>query len=182
MSLGQFFVTRKAALMSLVVLVVFAVAIAQMQFTTTPPFPQRAKLFPLIVAVPMVVIALYQVVMDLWARPAKKDEEGPERAIPSSVEVEEYAPEFDDNIKPTAQQTREALFWFFAFFVMVWSLGFMIAIPLFTFVYFVIASRDKWYWGLVAASISFAFLYGMFDQALHIPMLQGQLFVWLGLV
>jgi hypothetical protein len=95
--------------------------------------------------------------------------------------VEEYEPVFDDNVKPTVQQTREALFWFFLFFVAVWALGFMIAIPLFTFVYFVIASRDKWYWGVLGAAISFAFLYGMFDQALHIPMLKGQILLLLGL-
>jgi len=162
-------------------LLVFALAIWQMQ-TATPGFPLRAKLFPLLVAVPMLFIALYQVAIELGGRRVKAADSAPERAIPASIPVaDDLAPAFDDNVKPTREQLRQGLLWFATFFVVLWSLGFLVAIPLFTFAYFVRAGGDRWYWGLLGAVVSLGFLWGMFDQWLHIPLLHGQVFISLGI-
>ena len=179
MQLRNFSFIRASLLFSVPVLLVFVLAIWQMQ-TTTPAFTLRAKLFPLLVAVPMLIVALYQVAIELRKGPEAPDKE-PERAIPASIPVEEIEPAFDENVAPTREQLRHGLLWFAAFFVAVWALGFLVAIPLFTFAYFVAAGGDRWYWGVAGAVASAAFLWGMFDQWLHIPLLRGQVFTWLGI-
>jgi hypothetical protein len=167
-------------LLSVPVLLVFVVAVWQMQLAT-PPFTLRAKLFPLLVAVPMVLVALYQVATELRGRRSEEPARAPERAIPASVVVDEAEPAFDDNVTPTAQQLRQGLLWFATFFVALWALGFLVAIPLFTLAYFVVAGRERWYWGVVGALASLALLWGMFDQWLHIPLLSGQILAALGI-
>jgi hypothetical protein len=171
---------RASLLFSVPVLLVFVIAVWQMQ-TTTPPFTLRAKLFPLLVAVPMLVVALYQVATELRRRQGEVPDKAPERAIPVSIPVDDDEPAFDDNVAPTRAQLRQGLLWFATFFVAVWALGFLVAIPLFTFAYFVAAGGDRWYWGVVGAIASAAFLWGMFDQWLHIPLLRGQVFTALGI-
>jgi hypothetical protein len=179
MRLRQMLASRASLLFSVPILLIFVVAIWQMQ-TTTPAFTLRTKLFPLLVAVPMLFVALYQVATEIAARRRKAPEHAPEHAIPASVHVDEYEPAFDDNVKPTREQLRQGLLWFGAFFVALWALGFLVAIPLFTLSYFVVAGGDRWYWGVLGAVASLALLWGMFDQWLHIPLLRGQIFAALG--
>src|SRR5262245_24782847 len=54
-------VARLPALLSVFILIVFIIAIVQIQ-----PFPARAKAFPLVVAWPMLILAIVQLGMDLF--------------------------------------------------------------------------------------------------------------------
>jgi hypothetical protein len=180
MQLRKLSFIRVSLLFSVPMLLVFVMAVWQMQMTT-PTFTLRAKLFPLLVAVPMLFVALYQVAMELGGTRGEAPDRAPERAIPASIPVDDDEPAFDDNVKPTRQQLRQGLLWFAAFFVALWALGFLVAIPLFTCAYFVRAGGDRWYWGVLGAVVSVALLWGMFDQWLHIPLLRGQIFTSLGI-
>jgi hypothetical protein len=164
--------SRASLIFSVPMLLVFVVGVWQMQ-TATPVYPLRTKLFPLLVAIPMLFIALYQVGVELGGKRRKQAEPSPATGEDGLI--------LEGSAAPTPEQLRQGLLWFAAFFVAVWALGFMVAIPLFTFTYFVLAGGDRWYWGVVAALISIGFLWGMFDQWLHIPLLRGQIFTALGI-
>ena len=69
--------------------------------------------------------------------------------------------------------------WMIAYFVAIWLLGFSIGVPLCTFIYLRIGSREKWLLSLILTGLSWAFIYGLFDRVLHVPFPQGQLFQWL---
>jgi hypothetical protein len=161
-----FLSTRSSLLLSVPVLLVFAVAVWQMVMFS-PPYPLRAKLFPLLVAVPMLVIALYQVAVEIMGS----------RRTATAARTQESAAE---TATASAADLRQGLLWFAAFFAGLWALGFLVAVPLFTFSYFVLAGGDRWYWGLLGAVVSIVLLWGMFDQWLHIPLLHGAIFTALG--
>jgi hypothetical protein len=114
----------------------------------------------------MLVVAAYQVATEVLG--ARRH---PAAAAPEAT---------GDAAHPTSAELRQGLLWFAAFFVVLWALGFLVAVPVFTFAYFVFAGGDRWYWGLLGAVVSLALLWGMFDQWLHIPLLHGALFTAMG--
>lgn len=63
-----------------------------------------------------------------------------------------------------------ALAWMGAFFTMLWLLGALITVPLFTLLYLLGASRESPVVAGAAALAAWAFVYGLFDRLLHIPL------------
>ena len=181
MRVRGFLSSRSSLLLSAPILLVFAVAVWQMQMFS-PPYPLRAKLFPLFVAVPMLVIAVYQVATEVIGSHRKEHRatehsslelsDSPGRAVSDGSGTLAL----EGTVKPTSEQLRQGLLWFATFFVVLWALGFLVAVPLFTLGYYVLAGGDRWYWGLLGAVVSLGLLWGMFDQWLHIPLLHGTIF------
>ena len=60
--------------------------------------------------------------------------------------------------------------WMAAFFVMLWLLGALITVPLFTLVYLLLASRESPVLAGACALASWVFIYGLFDRLLRIPL------------
>ena len=75
LSRSDFLVSRLPALISILMVIVFVVAIVQIQ-----NFPARAKAFPLFVAWPMLVLAVVQLGIDLF-RPKKHAGPAPSMAM-----------------------------------------------------------------------------------------------------
>ena len=67
-------------------------------------------------------------------------------------------------------QWLPALGWMAAFFLMLWLLGALITVPLFTLVYLLLASRESPLLAGVCALASWVFIYGLFDRLLRIPL------------
>jgi hypothetical protein len=69
-----------------------------------------------------------------------------------------------------------AFAWMAGFFLLLWLLGALIAVPLFALVYLLtVAGRST----MLAGAYAFAcwlFIYGLFDRALRIPLPRGVLF------
>jgi hypothetical protein len=72
----------------------------------------------------------------------------------------------------TASRTEwlTSLGWMAAFFVMLWLLGALVTVPLFTLVYLLTASRESPLLAGACALASWAFVYGLFDRLLRIPL------------
>lgn len=70
----------------------------------------------------------------------------------------------------TRTQWLTALAWMAAFFVMLWVLGALITVPLFTAAYLLVASRESLVLSASCALASWLFVYGLFDRLLHIPL------------
>ena len=75
---------------------------------------------------------------------------------------------------------RSAIGWMAAFFVMFWLLGALVTVPLFAVVYLAVVSRQSAVAAGTYAVVSWAFVYGLFVQLLHIPLPPGVLLTSLG--
>jgi hypothetical protein len=206
LSRTDFWVSRLPAILSIFVLIVFVVAIVQIQ-----SFPARAKAFPLVVAWPMLILAVVQLGLDLF-KPKKHAGPAPSMAMgmstgsvdlsqnqqrpgqqPAAVseadrlaqlaaELKELQALEDAEVVPhTRKDVVIALVWFFSFFVVIWLIGMRIGIPLFTAVYLFVVSREKWWGAILGAVGAYAFIYFIFDQIGHLPFFPGELVKMLGL-
>jgi hypothetical protein len=54
-------------------------------------------------------------------------------------------------------------------------LGFSISVPLFVFLYLKLQGKESWILSVVLAAVAWVFVYGLFDQLLHLPFPQGWL-------
>ncbi len=165
------FSPRKEVLLAALFLVLFDVAIVQIA-----GFPTRAKIFPLTIAIPMLLLAAYQVASNLRSpRPVPQAAEAaPEQLDPLSAGI-------GGGAAIPRGELYKALAWFASFFVLLWALGFLIAVPIFTAVYLFAVSREKWWWALAGGVLSWVFLYGLFVVLVPIPLLQGEVLRLLGL-
>lgn len=135
---------RGALLFSLVILVVLAYA----AYEINTGFTTRARLFANAVAVPALVLALFQVIRE--AR----------RIVPLPV-------------PPDAAVTRSALIWSVAFFVSMWTIGLQLTIPLFAFVYLRVAAGEAWAKAVAYSAIAWLFVEVLFVRFLHISLPAG---------
>ena len=65
---------------------------------------------------------------------------------------------------------------------MFWLLGALVTVPLFAVVYLVLVSRQSIVAAGAYAIVSWAFIYGLFIQLLHIPLPPGVLLASLGVL
>jgi hypothetical protein len=70
--------------------------------------------------------------------------------------------------------------WMAAFFVTLWLLGALVAVPLFALAYLLVVSRRSPVLAGGYALVSWLFVYGLFDRALNVPLPAGALFSALG--
>jgi hypothetical protein len=64
------------------------------------------------------------------------------------------------------KRTREILAWILGFFLALWLLGFPLGIPLATFIYLKVASREGWLTSIVVTAGAWAFIVGVFGHFL----------------
>jgi hypothetical protein len=114
-------------------------------------WPPKAALFPLVMGVPLLVLALAQVVMD-W-RALRPPEDAP----------------------PDTRAALSVLAWMAGFIALVFLIGFPLAVPLFVLGYLVIAGREPWFLSIALALIAWAAFYLLFQKLLHFPFDAGWL-------
>jgi hypothetical protein len=206
LSRTDFWISRLPAILSIFVLIVFIIAIVQIQ-----NFPARAKAFPLVVAYPMLILAIVQLSLDLF-KPKKHAGPAPsmsmgmatgsvdvtqnqqraaqqpaeigeaDRLAQLAAELKELQELEDAEVVPhTRKDVVIALGWFFAFFVVIWLIGMRTGIPVFTAVYLFVVSKEKWWFSILGGIGAYAFIYFIFDQIGHLPFFPGELVKLLGL-
>lgn len=129
---------------------VLAMAAAYAVFTALR-WPAKAALFPLVMGIPLVVLALAQMVIDL--RDPQRPE-GPPKAAAAALAV--FA-------------------WMVGFILLVLLLGFPLAVPIFIFSYLVVAGREHWLLSLGLAGAAWGVFYLLFQKLLHFPFESGLL-------
>jgi putative tricarboxylic transport membrane protein len=140
---------------------VCALAIALWQ---SQDFGFRAGLFPWVIGYPVLAFTIVQLVLELLGKVRLSGMEGGlDVELPADV---------------VARRTANMLGWIVGFFVAIWLLGFPIAVPVITLLYFK-GAGEKWPISLVLTGITWAFFYALFDYSLHIPFPEGVLFEWL---
>jgi tripartite tricarboxylate transporter TctB family protein len=126
-------------------------AIAAYAVITALRWPSKAALFPLVMGIPLLVLALVQMAID-W------------RGVGASGEA--------------PRDTRAAagvLAWMASFIALVFLLGFPLAVPLFIFGYLVIAGREPWLLSVALAAIAWGAFHLLFQRLLHFPFDAGLL-------
>jgi putative tricarboxylic transport membrane protein len=135
-----------AALFTAIVVAVLALALFQSR-----NFGFRAGLFPWVIGIPTLLLALVQLAKDL-TRP-KKDR-GDHADIPPAV---------------ARQRTLSIIGWTLGCFVAIWLLGFSYAVPLFIFLYLKLEGREGWLMTITVTFFSWLFFYMLFERMLNVP-------------
>jgi hypothetical protein len=139
-------------------------------FVEIRPMEERAALFPMVLGIPCLALALLAFGQELFhvlRNPSGATDSG-EAAF---------------SLKPAIVRSRAfaIIAWILGFFLAIWLFGFPVAVPLACFLYFRFAGGEKWPISIslsLAAGLAF---YGLFDYFLHLPFPEGVLFEALGI-
>lgn len=131
-------------------------------------WPWKAKLFPLVISIPLLCLALAEVLWVLLGATSGA------RAADFRLS-QEHPPEV------VRRRTLIAVAWIAGFFVLVLLLGFLVAVPLFVLAYLKLQGKEGWLFSITFTGLLWAAFYGLFDQLLHLPFPAGWLLEWLGL-
>lgn len=128
-------------------------------------WPWRSALFPQVIALCLLVLALLQVVLSAFG--LEKVSGGP------AVDFELTAP-----VDPALARKRTVIIfgWIIGFFFVIVLVGFPAAVPLFVFLYLKFGGKEGWGLSLLLAALAWLFMHGLFDRLLHIRFSQGWLF------
>jgi putative tricarboxylic transport membrane protein len=136
-----------AALFTLVIATIIAVALFQSR-----NFGFRAGLFPWVIGIPTLLLALVQLMKDITVH--KKERAGDHETIPPAV---------------VRRRTLSILGWTLGCFLAIWLLGFSYAVPLFIFLYLKLEGREGWLMSVAVTFFSWLFFYALFERMLNVP-------------
>ena len=132
-------------------------------------FGLRAGLFPWAIGYPVLVLAIIELGLDFFGK-------GRKSGLRSFAEVGPDVP-----MSLVYRRTFGICGWTVGFLVAIWLLGFNLAVPV-TMILYLKFAKEKWPITLAMAAVAWLCFYGLFDYILHVPLPEGQLFLWLGLV
>jgi hypothetical protein len=158
---------RPAAIFSLCALIFFIVFVYQAK-----DWRLQARLYPYAIGIPMLVLAVIQVILDLKGVTRKQTADP---AVPVDFQQAK-------DIDPLVARRRALIMfsWIFGFFVGVWLLGFSLTIPLLVFSY-LRWSKESWPLAIGLAVGAWLVFYGLFVRLLTLPFPEGLIFTWLGI-
>src|SRR5262245_17644430 len=116
-------------------------------------WPPKAALFPLVMGIPLLVLALAQVLIDLRDPPPAAADAARRRAL-------------------------GVFAWMVIFIALVLLAGFPAAVPVFVFCYLAVASREGWLLSAMLAGSAWAVFHLLFQRLLHFPFEDGLIRGW----
>ena len=131
----------------------------------------QARLYPWVIGIPMVILALVQVILDLKGVERKQQDAAP-------VDFQFAQATLEPGVAKRRAITMFA--WFFGFFFGIWLIGFSLTIPLMVFGYMYIQSKEKLWLTLTLTAIAWLFFWSLFVKLLTLPFPDGMIFTWLG--
>ncbi len=128
-------------------------------------WPYKAALFPRIISFPLLLLGLLETSLSLFGTEEQK--EG------AAVDFE-----FSTDIDPmiARKRTLSLFLWILGFFALIPLFGFILAVPLFIFLYLKLEGKEGWLISIFLTACCWLFMEGLFDWLLHIPFAQGWLF------
>ena len=128
-------------------------------------WPFRTALFPRVIALPILLLALIELALSVWS--SESEREG------HSVDFQ-----FTDTVEPALARKRTIAItvWTLAFLALILLVGFPLAVPIFVFAYLKIAGREQWPLTLILTAISWLSMEGLFNRLLHLPFPEGLIF------
>ena len=128
-------------------------------------WPFRTALFPRVIALPILFLALIESALSVWSIEGER---------------EGHAVDFQptDTVEPALARKRTIaiIIWMLGFLVLILLVGFPLAVPIFVFAYLKIAGREPWMLTIFLTVAAWVFMEGLFDRFLHIPFPEGVIF------
>jgi hypothetical protein len=148
----------------------FLIAVAGYAILSASGWSFKAGFFPLATAIPLLMLALTQLLFEFFG--------GPERAEERAVDAE-----FAKDMPPEVVRRRViAIFsWIAAFILFVYLLGFPIAVPLFVFLFLTWQSKVSWQRSFLLSAITWACFYAVFERLVNLRFESGWIQSALGL-
>jgi len=153
------------ALMSLCVAVVAMIVVI-----VALKWPFKTALFPVMIAIPVVFMAVAELVMSLQGR--KKAEKG----------GVDFKLSEDVDPKVAMRRTLVTFAWIVGFFLLIVLVGFPIAVVLFLFLNLKLQAKEGWPLTILLTAATSVFFYGLFIRLLDIHFYEGVILRALGLV
>jgi tripartite tricarboxylate transporter TctB family protein len=127
----------------------------------------QARLYPWAIGIPMLILAIIQVILDLKGVERKQKDD----ATPMDFQ-------FAQTVEPAValKRTFNMFGWFVGFFIAIWLVGFNITIPLMVFGYLKIQSGEKWWLSLTLTAIAWFSFWSLFVWLLNLPFPDGVVF------
>ena len=143
-------------------------------------WPVKAQLYPWVIGIPMLVLAVFHLLLDL------KEGSGRGMSPPTPNNPPGATPadfQFTKGIDPVLmrQRTVNIFSWIFGVLMACWLVGLSASIPPFVFLYLKVKSGEGWALSLVLTGAVWLLYWGLFDQLLRLPIPEGQIYLWLGL-
>jgi Tripartite tricarboxylate transporter TctB family len=157
---------RPAAIFSFCALVFFCVWVYLAQ-----EWRLQARLYPWAIGIPMLILAIVQVILDLKGVQAKQSSD----ATPVDFQ-------FTKEIDPATAKKRAIIMfsWLAGFLLAIWLLGFPIAIALMMFTYLKFQGGESWVLSIALTVVAWLAFWGLFVKLLTLPFPEGVLITWLG--
>jgi len=131
----------------------------------TLDWPINTALYPRVIGVPLLLLAVVEFVLSLKGVPAETGQQTMDFAL--SVDVEP---------RVAVQRTITIFVWIGGFFLAIVLLGFAVSIPLFVFAYLKGQAKERWLLTLVLVGLAWFIFDALFVDLLHLPFSQGLLF------
>jgi hypothetical protein len=128
-------------------------------------WPFKTALFPRVIGAPLLILAAVETALS--ALGAEKQREGRATDFQLTTDVEPAV---------ALQRTLTIVGWILGFFVLILTVGFLLAVPLFVFLYLKLAGKEGWLLTLSLTAVSWLFMEGVFNRLLHLPFPPG----WIG--
>jgi hypothetical protein len=131
-------------------------------------WPFRTALFPRVIALPILLLALVEWALSTWGT----ESENKSHAVDF---------QFTDTVEPglARKRTLAIILWTIVFLALIVLIGFPLAVPLFVCGYLKIAGREPWKLTVALTVISWVAMESLFNRLLHLPFAEGWLFgVW----
>ena len=130
-------------------------------------WPWKAKLFPLVIGIPLFCLAAAEVLWVLFGK-------GPAKA------AADFKLSQDQPREVVQRRAALAVAWMIGFFAAIALFGFLIAVPLLVFLYLRLQGKERWLFTGVFTLAVWACFYGLFDLLLHLHFPAGWVFSWFG--
>ncbi len=138
--------------------------IAAYAFYDSWHWPYKAALFPRLISVPLLVLGLWETCLSLFGTEEQK--QGAAVDFELSTDVDPIT---------ARNRTLSLLLWTLGFFALIPLVGFLLADPLFIFLYLKLEGKEGWLVSISLTACCWLFMEGLFDRLLHIPFAPGWL-------
>lgn len=134
----------------------------------TAGWPAKAALYPRVVGIPLLVLAVAEIALSLRGR---EEPDAPAMDVALSGDV---APDV------ARRRTLATTGWLVGFYLAVLLVGFPAAVPAFVLGYLRAQARERWPVALALTAGATAGFHLLFVRLLHVPFAEGLLWRWLG--
>ena len=147
----------------------------------TLPLNPVARMVPLAVAVPAILLVSLELLLELAPGLAKRYRFLEQKDVFGVEPLRESIAAVPNSELKAKRAGRElsVFAWVSSIPVLTYIFGFLIGVPLFLFLYLRWRSESSWRFSITSAGASIALLYFLFIELLRAPLYEGRLWIWL---